>query len=174
MKIIFLFGLLLFSLGCGIFTPRDEFEEPEGNTLTDPFNFSQILDLTKTGNRFSSTNPREIFNEKMIYSDKNSREEFSRVEFLDNLDRLKLNYVFTVSWSKSSDYQLKNPGDSLIISGVKYVIEYREKDMDNAETLIENGSSTFILIGPVWKISSWIDTPDKVKAQSFFAPIGSE
>lgn len=164
--------VFLTFLRCGIFTPREDFEEPDGNTV-DQYNFNGIL--SSLGERFISTNLVELFDDALIYIDFNTGPErkFNKNQLVNNFrNLLEQKYEFSVTWSDSTaDHQ--DVGDSLLINKVRYRIIYKEKNGDNTTT--EYGSSDFVLKGkPAWRISSWTDIPDRVGRQSFFAPLGTE
>lgn len=170
-RLLILLALMAFH-GCGIFSPREDFEEPQGQTV-DPYNFDGIL--SSLGEHFVSTNPVELFDMSMIYIDFNTGPErkFNKNQLVNNFrNLLEQKYDFSVTWSDSTaDYQ--DIGDSLFISKVRYQIIYKQKNGDS--TVTEYGSSDFILKGkPAWKICYWADIPDRVGRPSFFAPIGTE
>lgn len=164
-KLITLLILLVFN-GCGIFTPRDEFEEPDGNSSIDPFNFDQLL--SGQGQHFNSTDPDEIFDTGLIYIDFNtgSERKFSKVQITDNLRILKQNYELSVVWNDSfAEYNYVH--DSMFISKVRYRISYKEKNGDS--TKYEFGSSDFKLVKKkIWTIYYWADIPDRAGSPSFF------
>lgn len=170
-RILILLIMVVFH-GCGLFSPREDFEEPQGQSV-DPYNFDGIL--SSLGEHFISTNPVEIFDMGMIYIDFNTGPDrkFNKNQLVNNFrNLLEQKYDFSVIWSDSTaDHQ--DIGDSLFINKVRYQITYKPKNSDS--TIIEYGSSDFILKGkPAWKICFWADIPDRVGRPSFFAPIGTE
>lgn len=170
-RLVILSILMIFH-GCGIFSPREDFEEPQGQTV-DPYNFDGIL--SSLGEHFISTNPVELFDMGMVYIDFNTGPErkFNKNQLVNNFrNLLEQKYEFSVTWSDSTaDHQ--DVGDSLFINKVRYQITYKQKNSDS--TITEYGSSDFILKGkPAWKICFWADIPDRVGRPSFFAPIGTE
>ncbi len=171
-RILILLTLLVFH-GCQIFSPREDFEEPQGETV-DPYNFDGIL--KSLGEHFISTNPVELFDMNMIYIDLNTGPErkFNKNQIINNFrNLLEQKYDFSVTWSDSTaDHQ--DRGDSLLINKVRYQITCKQKKNSDI-TLTEYGSSDFILKGkPAWRISKWTDIPDRVGRPSFFAPMGTE
>lgn len=184
---LLLICIILVFTQCGIFSPRDEFEEPDSSTLVDPFNFDGIL--SGTGEHFLSTDLDELFDMGMVYIDANTgtNTHFYKTEFSNNLQYLKQMYEITVNWGDTSTIedgssppvQVKYVDDSLIINQIEYRVEYKKKNTENPTTESQVGSCNFILVGKgAWKIHSWTDIPyrkeGKVGEQSFFVPVGSD
>ena len=62
-RILILLIMVVFH-GCGLFSPREDFEEPQGQSV-DPYNFDGIL--SSLGEHFISTNPVELLTWACIY-----------------------------------------------------------------------------------------------------------
>lgn len=163
-KILFL-GLAALS-GCGIFSPRDEFENPSDKSSTkDPFNFSSLLQGTAF--RFNnSANLNEIFSDKFVYQDINSGEHIrnSKDRLISRLEQLEID---SVVWKKG-DGDRRIQGDSVIINNYEYSV-YVPGMVD---TVAFSGLSNFsiVKIDLSWYIVHWVDMPSS-EANSFFAPL---
>lgn len=177
MKNVFLLIFLhTFIVGCGIFTPRDSFEEPAWSTPDDPFNYNEILSSVGRREKIVSTDPDELFDDKMSYIDNNIEKKYPKKDFVSNIRILKQQYNFTVTWGDSTkENPVQFSDDTLRINKISYKVVFAEKG--SSINKIEIGECDFKLVGKpsAMKISSWVNIPDKNVGRSFFTPLfGSE
>jgi len=163
-KVFFLYLLIL--TGCGIFSPRDEFEKPsKDSTKEDSFNFSSLIG--GTGYRFSNPgNLNELFSDDFFYKDINSGEHvrYTKNRLITCLEQLKID---SVVWSKGNG-ERRIQGDSIFINNFEYSV-FIPGVYDLAAY---SGISNFriVKIDMSWYIASWTDIPSS-EAKSFFAPL---
>lgn len=155
-----LIGLLFVS--CGIFTPRDDFEQPDHMTHSDPYNFSEII--KGAGVSFDKLGYEDLFNNDFMYHDYNSG-TCSKNVFINYLQKTQLNHEnMTVTWGTPS---IRREGDTLYLSEITYKV-FLNGTSDIPDF---SGSSNFALIRTVqWRFIRWDDIPSD-KSRSFFSPI---
>ena len=89
--------------GCGIFTPRNQFEEPLFIIETDRFSFSKLLE--NSGENFTSLHLDEVFSESFTYKDINSRGglPYDKNQIKDKLRQIESEYPeIRIEWVDSS------------------------------------------------------------------------
>jgi hypothetical protein len=154
-----------FLSGCGIFTPRDDFETPEKKSVAvvDRFNFATVISRA-TAKTYTLQTYEKLFNDNFKYHDLNS-EECDKNQFIKHLQQIENLYPrFSIVWDTIT-YAPDN-----IISGLKYTVT-----IDTTETprVIRECSLNMVLAKDgEYKIVSWDDFPDG-NQKSFFAPAGN-
>ena len=143
--------------GCGIFTPRDDFETPEVTTsVGDPFHFADLL--KGSGEQFSKLDWNDLFDEEFKYTNIRLADIVYDKQALIN--RLELQHeIFpgvVVNW-KNEESPLINV--DMITLNVSYSIATTE----SPETPLFSGNSGFVIVrgsDNIWRIRSWTDEPN--------------
>lgn len=145
---------------CGIFQPRDVFEDPVVNSsYDDPLHFSAIYE--SIGELVTWRNYDELFSDTLYYYDVISSIQISGKEIM--VRHLKNISVYSVNWTVESGSVSKG-ADYYYIPGVRYSIS------DSSGTVSYSGLSNIRLVNDGrFKIVSWTDIPDGDQ-KSFFAP----
>jgi hypothetical protein len=159
-KKVILMMLIIFS-GCGIFSPREDFEEPDPNVKSQPLSFEGVLDIT--GERFEKNGYEDIFIDSLIYQDMNSG-VFSKKDLVNHLQQVQLdNQNMVLKWMPKRENTIIKT-DTLIFYKVEYIVNL------NAGADSITGKSDFILAkNNQWQIVKWVDYPSWSK-KSIFSP----
>ncbi|HON09888.1 MAG TPA: hypothetical protein PLE24_03385 [Chitinispirillaceae bacterium] len=156
--------LTVVMAGCGIFTPRNQFEEPLFIIETDRFSFSKLLE--NSGENFTSLHLDELFTESFTYKDINSRGglPYDKNQIKDRLRQIESEYPdLRIEWVDSS---FTRKGDSIFLEQTGYAVFLDKNSLAPDFT----GSSNFALARSTgWQICRWIDMPSG-NEKSFFAP----
>ena len=159
---------LMFSLfiamglaGCGLFTPRTDFEDPasEGGTV-DHFRFASLLE--GSGEKFSKLDWYELFDDHFKYINvRLANVEYDKTALISHLFQQHEIYPqAVVKWSNTDGF-LRNI-DTITLSNAGYTVESGDD--------IFSGTSSFTIIRDavnIWHIVSWTDEP---ATDPFFSP----
>ena len=166
-KSLLIISLAAFFTGCGIFTPRDQFEEPDLISENDPFSFSALL--KNSGQRFSRLHPDELFNDNLLYVDVNSGASFkyTKAQMKDRLRQIESKYPdFRVEWDEWNDSTSVIIADTIYLEEARYSV-FLSRESQEPEYC---GKSRFTIVrNQIWQIYRWTDIPSGNK-KSFFAP----
>lgn len=164
MSIVTALLLIVLSISCGIFQPRDTFELPVVTAVVDRFNFSSILD--SIGKPFQWKNYETFFSDTFKFSDSRTG-EYDKTRFIEGLQQLTRKYArFKISWS---DIEKPNDGDMtrLTINELKYAFTV---DTTAVTKEIITGKSRMVIIWDgTYKLTVWDDFPEII-TRSIFAP----
>lgn len=165
MKFFILIIAVFFLSGCGIFTPRDNFELPEkkNSTIFDRFHFATVISQA-SAIPYTLQTYDKLFSADFRYHDLNS-EEYGKDQFIKHLQQIENLFPrFSITWD-SVAFAADN-----IISGLKYTII---TDTTETPKNIRQCSLNMVLVRDGdYKILSWDDFPDG-NQKSFFAPTGN-
>jgi len=167
-RLIIIF-ILMFLSGCGIFTPRDQFEIPEAQDISenDPFSFSSLL--KNSDQHFNRLHPDELFSDFIIYVDVNSgaNVKYNKSQMKDRLRQAENEYPgLRVEWSEWNDSTSVLIGDTIYLEEARYSV-FLSRESQEPEYF---GKSRFTIVrNQIWQIYRWTDIPSGNK-KSFFAP----
>jgi len=155
--------IAMFFSGCGLFSPRENFEIPDPNVNSQPFSFESILD--SIGEKFEKNGYEDVFIDSLIYQDMNSG-VFSKKDLVSHLQQVQLEYKsMVVTWYKGEI--LSKKADTLILTNVNYKIDLNS----GAENAIYTGRSDFTFAkNNQWQIVKWVDYPSLAE-KSIFSPL---
>lgn len=157
--------------GCGLFSPREDFELPRGDQgVGDPFNFGFLMEGSPEYFRTEQLKPlwSELFDDELVYTNNLSSEKFNRDEVVSNLVQIynrQRNY--RVIWKKDKDFPSYTKNEIVLET-----VEYNVVDPDSSDTVPFSGSCNFTIVRDekdLWRIKTWMDITSK---GSFFAPVG--
>jgi hypothetical protein len=155
--------------GCGIFVPRDNFENPlfPNDKTSDPFNFNELMKSIGAGGA-NNINLNELFEESFYYNIRGDENRIGKDIFINNLKTQKARYPdLSVKWEIS----IYPSGDKeMLVRDVKYSIF-----LDSDTILDYSGRSEFLIVKiDSWKFQGWTDIPDEGNKKSFFTPDDSQ
>lgn len=159
--------LVLFS-GCGIFTPRDDFQQPKSSgRIPDPFSFSSLLD--STSERFTNLGYDELFSDQFRYVDINQGEsrEFSKEQMktrLRQIENLHNQDSLVVIWQ---DGDIIKNSDTIHIDEISYAVFFSGTE---GNPHFSGTSNMVIVKNGHWQIHRWKDHPSSINP-SFFSPV---
>lgn len=158
-------AVLLICSGCGLFSLRDDFEDPLRQTSPrDLFHFGELLN--KSTEEFSKLAYDDLLNDAFEFHDVNSNKAiFTKQDFIGHLQQLEnSNQEVWVEWKNQTALVR---GDTIFINDAQYDI-YLQGSADTADF---QGKSTLQIVrnAGVWQFYRWTDVPD-TKEKSFFAP----
>jgi hypothetical protein len=159
-KILALVVIVVFS-GCGIFSPREDFELPDSNAGSQLLSFGGILD--SVGEKFEKTGYEDIFADSLIYQDMNSG-GFTKKELVSHLQQVQIEYKnMVVKWMPKRENSIKI-NETLILYKVEYLVILNT----SADSI--TGRSDFTLAkNNQWQIVKWVDYPSSSE-KSIFSP----
>ena len=149
---------------CGVFTPRDDFEEPlNDKTADDYFNFQHLM--TGTGEEFTKLDLYELFDEHFKYTNiRLANIDYMKSEMINFLSQQHERFPeYKVSWEKK-DKPLRNI-DTITMNNVWYTIT----EPEHSDSVLYSGNCGFIIVrdlSSVWRLIRWTDEPAD---QSFFS-----
>ena len=164
-RLFFILLIVCSYFSCGIFTPRDEFEDPlVDDTEEDYFKFSKLL--SGTGEEFSKLDWYELFDDGFKYTNVRSANiDHSKSDFINHLSQQQEVFPdYLVSWEKKES-PLRNI-DTITLNNVWYYV--REPEV--SDSILFSGKSAFVIVrddGFVWRITRWTDDPNDAL---FFSP----
>jgi hypothetical protein len=158
--------------GCGIFTPRDNFENPlaPNDKNTGSFSFNELMKFVGIEG-LNNSDLDELFDFNFSYNIRADENNIDKVIFIANLKAKNIQYPkLTVKWEKT--IQPSTDNNEISFREVKYSIYLYSDTILSAYT----GKSHIIIrkIENTWKIFKWTDIPDETDKNSFFSPDGSQ
>ena len=156
--------LLLLSLSCGIFQPRDTFELPVVTVVVDRFNFGSIFD--SIGRPIVWKDYETLFADSFSFSDARTG-TYGKTKFIENLRQMeRKNERFKITWS-NIEKPTEGEMSRLTINELRYTFI---DDTGAVEKKIETGKSRMVIVRDnTYKLIAWDDFPE-MAAKSIFAP----
>lgn len=137
--------------GCGLFTPRTDFEDPVIGT-EDYFNFATLIEGAKE--KFSKLDWYELFDDRFKYLNvRLANVEYDKTAMINHLSQQHaIHGDAEVVWSNTDDF-LKTQ-DTITLSNVRYSVQTGNSTF--------SGASRFVIVrsNTIWRIASWIDEPE--------------
>jgi len=153
---------------CGIFTPRQS-QTPEGNSTSDPLNFSELV--TGTSYQFASLQFENLFaGNDSQYFDYNSG-LFTKTALIQRLNQIVTAYNhIQVHWTGITS--ISNSPDSVTLTVAKYTIVLNTGNSSSSTASDSGGPVNFYLVqNSGWHIIFWQENTPKAASASFFSPI---
>jgi hypothetical protein len=147
--------------GCGLFTPRTDFEDPVTDYPTvDYFNFGALL--AGSSEKFSKLDWYELFDDNFKYVNvRLANIEYDKTALINHLYQQREIYPnVNVQWDNTSNFSRSI--NTINLSNVGYTVQ--------DSTAQFTGTSSFVIIrdaNNIWRIAIWTDEPDAVP---FFSP----
>lgn len=161
--LFFIIMMVVFSPGCGVFTPREITTEPAEKDSDDPFMLSALLE--GTGETFSRHQWLNFFNNDCQYTNVSLTGTVYEREVLVNylLQQHELFPDIFVTWTRTEE--VIRDVDHILLSNVTYTIT----EPGSSDTALFSGTSDFTLVrdqASVWTIIHWRD----YSVHAFFSP----
>jgi|GEM_PF-5199865 len=171
-QIILMAVVLCLAAGCGIFSPRTDFESPKGEDGTvDPFNFGDLLD--GSAERFTAEQLApdwtDLFSDDLRYVNVLSASlEYGKAALISHLSRQhNLHPGYTVKWERPGSFPAY--ADVITLTDIVYEVV----DAASPQNALYSGTCRFIIVRDdksMWRIHTWTDEPD---SEPFFSPSGN-
>ena len=153
-RLVYLMVVCSGLAGCGLFTPRNDFEDPavEGTGTTDYFNFAALI--ASSGEKFSKLDWYELFDDQFRYVNAHLADvDYDKNEFINHLQQQqKLFSDAAVTWSNTGDFLRTQ--DTITLSDVSYTIQ------SGSTTFSGISRFTIIRSDNIWHIAFWVDEPE--------------
>ena len=151
--LVFFLAVCSVFFGCGLFTPRTDFEDPapEETGASDYLNFAVLIE--SSGEKFSKLDWYELFDDQFKYVNAHLADvDYDKNEFINHLQQQqKLFPDAAVTWNNTDD--ILRTQDTIMLSDVGYTIR------SGNSTFTGISRFTIVRSSNIWHIAFWVDEP---------------